>query len=236
MEEIMRWEEEVKNLEQMINRYLYLDEWKFKQELNFIGGERVDIDDKGWEIRKQPINWALKDGDTYLRKWVEVPKEIEGIKIEGSKILLKFVFPSGVTLYLNGKEVYSHQFWADKIATPFIITESAKPMDKFLIVFKTKKGDGLGVFWASISIENVDELIFQLKSVLYQLKFTNLIVNELKNKKLFEIIKECIQILDVKFLENRDWIKIGEVIENVEKKLEIFRPYAKKFKVHLIGH
>ncbi|MGC8976370.1 MAG: alpha-mannosidase [Candidatus Ratteibacteria bacterium] len=231
---LTKWEENIKNLEKKINKYLYLDEWKFKQ--NCEKGEKIEIDDSFWDKKTQPINWLLKDGDAYLRKWIEIPEEIEGIKIKGSKIYLKFVFPSGVTLFLNGKEVYSHKFWADKIATPFLLTEKAKPNEKFLIVFKTEKGDGLGCFWAYLSIKNLDDLVFQLKSVLFQLKFAQIIIEETKNKKFTEIVKKCNEKLDAELIVKKDWEKIKNIIKDIENILEDFKPYAKKFKVHLIGH
>jgi len=182
MADISKLEEIVKDIEEKVNKNLFLDEWKFKQDIE--GGEKVDIDEKGWEEKVQPINWALKDGDAYFRRWFTIPEEIEGIKIEGSKVFLKFLFVSGVTLYINGKEIYSHKFWADKIATPVLLAEKAKPGDKILIVFKTNMGDGLGYFWAKISIKNIDEKIFQLKSLLYQIKFAQILCEEFKIKKL----------------------------------------------------
>ncbi|MCM8784888.1 MAG: hypothetical protein NC899_01370, partial [Candidatus Omnitrophica bacterium] len=234
MDLLLKWTEFLNDLEQKINKYLYLDEWKFRQ--NISDGEKVELDDSVWEIKKQPINWALKDGDAYLRKWIEIPEEIEGIEITGSKIYLKFVFPSGVSFYLNGKNLYSHRFWADKIATPILLTENVKPNEKFLLVFKTAKGDGLGVFWSYLSIKNIDDLIFQLKSVLYQLKFAQIIVKETKEQKLLNILKKSIEKLDPELILKRDWTKIKNFINEIENLLEPFRPYAKKFKVHLIGH
>ncbi|MFN4226924.1 MAG: alpha-mannosidase [Candidatus Ratteibacteria bacterium] len=234
MDPILKWENTLKDLEGKINKYLYLDEWKFKQ--NISDGEKIELDDNDWEVRKQPINWALKDGDAYLRKWIEFPEEIEGIRITGSKIYLKFVFPSGVSFYLNGKNLYSHKFWADKIATPILLTEKVKPNEKFLLVFKTNKGDGLGVFWSYLSIKNIDDLIFQLKSILYQIKFAQIIVKETKNKKLLQILNKSIEKLDADLILKRDWGKISSLIKEIENLLENFRPYAKKYKVHLIGH
>ena len=234
MEKLKKWEESVNNFQNKINNLLYLNEWKFAQGIS--DGEKVEIDDENWEIKKQPISWSLNDGDAYFRRWIEIPEEVEGIKIEGSKINLKFVFPSGVKLFINGKEVFSYKFWADKVATPFILTEKAKPGEKILIVFKTEKGDGLGVFWAFISIKNIDDLLFELKSLLYQIKFAQFLNEELKSKKLKEKLEGCIEILSPEIIEKREWDKFKEVKENIENLLIDFKPYAKKFKVHLIGH
>jgi alpha-mannosidase len=234
MEKLEKWEECVNNFQKKVNNFLVLNEWKFIQGIK--EGEKIEIDDDKWEVKKQPISWSLNDGDAYFRKWIELPEEIEGIKIDGSKIYLRFVFPSGVKLYINGNEVYSHKFWADKVATPFLLKEKAKPKEKILIVFKTEKGDGLGVFWAFISIENIEDLLFELKSLLYQIKFAQFLNEELKNRKLKEKITKCIEILEPEIIEKREWNKFNEMRKNIEKLLLDFKPYAKKFKVHLIGH
>ncbi|MCM8833310.1 MAG: glycosyl hydrolase-related protein, partial [Candidatus Omnitrophica bacterium] len=150
---------------------------------------------------------------------------------------IKFVFPSGVTFYLNGKNVYKHKFWADKVATPFLLTNSVKPNQKFLLVFKTDKGDGLGSFWCYLSIKKIEDLFFQLKSVLYQIKFAQtILIKEIKNKKYSKILQKCIEKLEPELIFNKDWGKITSLIEEIEIILQEFKPYAKKFKVHLIGH
>ena len=139
---------------------MQLTEWKFSQ--NTSNGEKVDIEDTEWEIKKSPLYWSLKDGEAFFRKWIEIPEEIEGIEVKGSRIELSFIFPSGVTLFVNGEKVYSHKFWGDKVATLFLPKEKAIPGEKILIVFKTPSGDGFGTFWAELNIENI---LFQLNSL-----------------------------------------------------------------------
>lgn len=55
------------------------------------------------EIKKQPINWSLNEGDAYLRKWVEILEEIERIDIEGSKIFYILFFHQRLLYTLMGR-------------------------------------------------------------------------------------------------------------------------------------
>lgn len=232
MEKLKLWEEKIKKFDEKIRKKLALEEWKFHQ--NVKNGEKINLNDKNWENRKPPLNWSLKEGVAFFRKWVEIPESIEGIKIEGSKVELTFVFPSGVEMFLNGKKVYSYKFWADKIATPVLLKEKAKPGEKILVVFKTPSGDGFGWFFANLKIDKVEEVLFQLNSILYQLKFAEYISEREKNLK--DVFKKAVELLNIDNIEKRRWNQVKENIKEVEKVLEPFRKYAKKYKVHLIGH
>ena len=105
--------------------------------------------------KKSPLHWSLKDGEAFLENGLKFQKKLKELKWKerkgkerkGSRIELSFVFPSGVTLFVNGKKVYSHKFWGDKGATLFLPKEKAIPGEKILIVFKTPSGDGFGTFW-----------------------------------------------------------------------------------------
>ena len=232
MEKLKLWEEKIKEVDEKVRKVLSLEEWKFKQ--NVKNGESINLDDKKWEVRKAPLNWSLKEGIAYWRKWIEIPESIEKINVEGSKLELTFVFPSGVELFINGKKVYSHKFWADKVATPVLIKEKAKGGEKFLITFKTPQGDGLGYFWANLKIGKIEETIFQLNSILYQLKLAEFITK--KEKKLKESFEKAVDLIKPENIEKKKWDDVRKNIEEVEKTLEVFRKYAKKYKVHLIGH
>jgi len=229
MERINLWEEAVKDVQKKIEEALSL-KWRFKQ--NIEGGERPEIDDSNWEIRTD-TQWSKKDGVAYFRTTFEVPESIEGIKIEGSDIALSFCFPSGVTAFIDGKEVYSYKFWADMIAHPYPLAR-AKQGEKHLIVFKAPAGDGLGFFWGKISVDCVEDLLFELNSITYQIRLAFALSE--KSKKLRRYAEEALKILNPEDVEKRNWDKVLKDIKRAEEILEPFRGYAKKFKVHLIGH
>jgi len=230
MERLTLWEGAVNDVQKRIEEALSL-KWRFIQGIE--GGERPEIDDSNWEI-KTDTQWSKKDGVAYFRTVFEVPENIEGIKIEGSDIDLSFCFPSGVTAFIDGKEVYSYKFWADMTAHPYPLVKKARSGGRYLIVFKVPAGDGLGTFWGKISISYVEALLFELNSIIYQIRLAFALSE--KAKKLRRYVEEALNILSPEDIKERNWDKVLEDIKKAEVILEPFRVYAKKFKVHLIGH
>jgi len=187
MEKITLLEEEFGDIISKIERFTALSSWKFKQ--NIEGGEKVSVDDSGWEERSHPY-WSLRDGPAYLRKWVEIPPEIEGISLDGSTVNLEFLFPSGVELFVDGRKVYNHRFWADRVATPFPLLKDARSGERHLLVFRTPTGDGIGSFWrANLQIDRVEEVLFELRCILQQIKFAINIANWERRNELKKSIK-----------------------------------------------
>ncbi|MCM8760507.1 MAG: hypothetical protein NC832_02170, partial [Candidatus Omnitrophica bacterium] len=235
MGKIDNLEKEVLDLKSKIERYTSLPEWKFKQ--NVENGEKLSVDESDWEERNPGFHWSLKEGQAYFRKWIEVPSEIEGIKIEGSDILLLFLFPSGVEVFVDEKKVYQYKFWADKIAVPLPFINNVKIGEKHLVVFKTPSGDGLG--WSPgprLYIEKIEEILFELKTIIYQIKFALHITKWFKRKNLINTVQNALEVLNIQDLKERKWENFLSQIKEAEKLLEVFRPIVKKFKIHLIGH
>ncbi|HOV21486.1 MAG TPA: glycoside hydrolase family 38 C-terminal domain-containing protein [bacterium] len=232
MEKLQLWEDEVKKLQNNIEAQMSLTHWKFKQGI-VKNGESLELDDTDWED-KTTTTWSLKEGPAYFRTYLTVPKKIEGIDIENSDIDITFCFPSGVEMFIDGKKVYTHKFWADKIGTPIPLIQKAKAGDKMLIVFKTPAGDGLGYFWAKISISKIETTLFEINSILYQLKFALALAGEKKSLKKY--VEKAINIINLDDITQRHWENVLCDIKEAEKILEIFRNDAKKFCIHLIGH
>lgn len=231
MEKIVELENVINDVKKKVEECLVL-KWKFRQGIE--GGERQDIDDSGWEEKNSPCIWSMKNGVAYLRTIFTIPEKIEGVEIENSDIYIEFVSPSGVSMFINGKEVYSYKFWADMVAHPYPLVKKAVPGEKHLIVFKTPAGDGLGTFWGKISVSRIEDILFELNSILHQLKFASDISD--KERKLKPYVEEALNIINQQDIINRNWDKVLQDIKKAETILEPFRKEAKKFTVHLIGH
>ncbi|MDD3726306.1 MAG: glycoside hydrolase family 38 C-terminal domain-containing protein [Candidatus Ratteibacteria bacterium] len=232
MEKVIKLEKSIKELQSKIAEKLDV-KWRFAQGVK--NGESTDIDDSSWEERQgSSISWVMKDGIAYLRTLFTVPDSIEGIGVKGSDIDISFIFPSGVTMFIDGKEVYSYKFWADMRAHPYPLVKNAVPGEKHLIIFKTTEGDGLGTFWGNIRISNIEDILFELNSITYQLKFAFAISRRVKH--LDRYAEEALDILEPDDITHRRWEKILAAIKKAEDVLSPFRKEAKKFTVHLIGH
>lgn len=232
MDKLKLWEDATNSLQKKINEQMNLTNWKFAQ--NVENGELLETDDSRWEEKEYP-NWSKKDGPACFRKMFVIPGEIEGIPTENSNIDLTFLFPSGVELFIDGKRVYEHRYWADKIATPFPFIRQAKKGEKHLIVFKTPAGDGLGSFWVKLNIDRVEDILFELNSILYQVRFAFKLAED-KGNVFREYAARALTLLDPDAIEKRDWNRLLADIKRGEKELEPFRKYARRFRVHLVGH
>ena len=222
MKKLQLWKEQVKNLQKRIDEQLSLDNWKFIQGIE--NGELPETDASKWDEKKNPVNWSMKSGTVYFRNLFTLPPDIEGIPTENSNINLTFLFPSGVELFIDGEKVYAHKYWADKIATPFPLMQKAKRGEKHLIVFKTPQGDGYGTFWAKLSIDSAEDLLFELNSIFYQLKFVCKLAEQ--NNHLKKYAQKALKVLNPRDIENRNWNKVLGDIKKAEEILEVFIRYA----------
>ncbi len=235
MNRLSLWEEAIKDLQNKIDEQLSFTKWKFGQGID--KGELPETNDASWSEKHVPVKWSRKDGTAYIRKLFSLPGNIEGIKTDNSNVELDFLLPSALELYIDGTKVYSHKYWADNRATPFPLMQKVKNGAKKLIVFKTPKGDGLGEFTVRLSIDTVEDIMFELNSVLYQIRFAGILsetVNEAKHFK--KHVEEALKKLHPEDVEARNWDKVLRDIKEAEEIIEVFRKHAKRLKVHLVGH
>jgi alpha-mannosidase len=234
MDKLRLWEESINSLKERVEKQLYLSEWRFAQGVE--KGELPETDDSKWKERTMPVQWSTKNGPAYFRILFTLPCEIEGISTENGNVDLVFLFPSGVDLFIDGEKVYGHKYWADKIAHPFRLMENAGRGEKRLIVFKTPQGDGLGFFNAYLKIDRIENILFEMDSILYQIKFAYRLSEGGQGRNLRKFADKALSLLRPEEVEKKDWGKVLSDIRDAEKILEVFRKDAKKFRVHLIGH
>ena len=232
MDKLKVWEAQVKEIQEKVNKHLLLTEWKFVQGIE--NGELPETDDSGWAEKKVPLTWSMKSGTAYFRKKIILPSEIEGIPTEGSNVNLTFHFHSGVELFIDGERAYSHRYWAERTATPLLLMKKACRGERRLIVFKAPGGDGLGTFWAGIEIDRVEDILFELNAILYQVRFAFRLAG--KNRRLKRAAENAVAVLQPEKIAQRRWKDALNDIREAEKQLEVFRQEARKFCVHLIGH
>lgn len=210
---------------------LYLDNCEFQ----LCKDENQEPDEANWKTVVYPV-WATSDGTAYIRYKLEIPKSIEGIDIEGCDIDLCFVFPSGMTLFIDNKEIYSQKFWVDMRPQPLKIFKNVKPGSVHTILFKVPKGDGHGGIHAFFNIEKIQDTLFELKSINYQFELALAIAEKMKSENLQKTIELAMAQINISDLKERNWEKVLSQIKKAEEILEPFRRYAKKINIHLIGH
>lgn len=231
MEKLVKIEEAVKELQDKIAEKLAV-KWEFAQGIE--NGESPDIDDSGWEEKPFNSRWSPKDGTAYFRTYFTLPDTIEGINLKGSEVSIIFLVVVGTKLFIDGREVYSQRYWSDTRAYPITFIKNGVPGEKHLLVFKTSGGDGFGFFGGKIAINYIEDILFELNSILYQLKFAMELSKKSKNLKKY--LDKALDTINFQDIGSRNWDNVLTDIKRAEEILEPFRKEAKKYTVHLIGH
>lgn len=95
-------------------------------------GASVGLDDSGWQTIQLP--YKASADPIWLRKWIEIPKTIDGYDPTGAKIWLREPTHGNVAVYLDGKRIARGEDME-----PLILFNSAKPGDKALLAIELDK-------------------------------------------------------------------------------------------------
>jgi alpha-mannosidase len=95
-------------------------------------GASVDLDDSAWQTIQLP--YAASAEPVWLRKWIEVPRTLDGYDPTGAKIWLRQPTRGGVTVYVGGKRIARGEDMES-----LILFNSAKPGDRVLLAIEMDK-------------------------------------------------------------------------------------------------
>jgi len=94
----------------------------------------VDLDDSSWQKATPPFR--VPADVVWIRKWIEVPKSVEGYDLTGARIELQGITRGSQTIYFNGRRVANGEDME-----PIVVFDSAKPGDKLLLALRLGKTD-----------------------------------------------------------------------------------------------
>ena len=98
-------------------------------------GGAVDLDDSSWQTVQLPF--AASNDPIWLRKWIEIPKAIDGYDPTGTSITMFLPSRGGLTVYANGQPIARGEDME-----PMVLFPSAKPGDKLLLAVHMGKTAG----------------------------------------------------------------------------------------------
>jgi alpha-mannosidase len=108
------------------------DEWKFHL-ADIDHGEAIDLDDSSWSTIRP--NGTSPYEALWYRRWIEVPKNLNGYDLTGARIWFSFQIdangPVVQIIYFNGRRVAM----GDDLE-PIVLFDNAKPGDKVLVAVK----------------------------------------------------------------------------------------------------
>jgi alpha-mannosidase len=116
----------------MLLTHLPAEEWRYH-----VGdvphAESVSLDDSSWQIVKG--NSQAPTDAVWYRRWIEVPRNLNGYDLTGSKIWFQFQInangPMPEIIYFNGRRVA-----LGEDLEPIVLFDPAKPGDKILVAIK----------------------------------------------------------------------------------------------------
>lgn len=95
-------------------------------------GASVNLDDSSWQAIQMPFTASADP--IWLRKWVEVPKTIDGYDPTGASIWIQETNRAGLAVFCNGQRIARGEDME-----PFVLFRSAKPGDKLLLAIRLDK-------------------------------------------------------------------------------------------------
>ncbi len=108
-------------------------EWRYHSDVPH--PEDPGVNDSDWQQMKEGDSW--KDGARVLRRWIEIPKAINGFDIRGSRVELLLRFESRdammVTVFSNRSQVARTD---EDMQQPIPLSASAVPGEKFLVAVR----------------------------------------------------------------------------------------------------
>ena len=233
-EKLEKWLTQAEEIITSLEKAQQLGGWKFIQ-AELERAEEIGFDDSSWEETKGNPDWSPAAGTFWQRKELIFPPYIEGISLKGSKVDSITVATSGIEIFLDGKSLTKYDYWADMRSHNLTIIERIEPSREYLLALRFPKGDGLGGCEIKLRIQALDEMAFELSTVMQEINFVQKVLLE-KEENLEEDFLRVLEALNVEALKKRDWPKILSSLEKAEKALTLFQSRAKEYKVYLVGH
>jgi len=220
--------------------------WKYTTNLSLKAGElsSLNYDDSKWQTSL--LDEHLTHDSCWFRKVIEVPEFIAGVSVKGKIKFLTSIDDYGY-MWVNGEPKGKFPWDGE-----FLLTDDAKPGQKFVIVIKAiNTGGPLRIIRAKIDFNqpsNIQNLIKNLslsfsvgeKLLSFDTYQTNSRVkvdpgidksklNKDDKQKLQKQLQELASKIDITSLQNGDTVKFIQSVNDVKKEMKLISNFAKQF-------
>lgn len=202
------------------------------------GAEKPEFDDSGWQIANPEFQWGGNDDKVgWIRATIVIPEKMGVIPATGSTMTLCLGIDDAGECYVNG--VLKQKFEWDRCKV--VLTENAKPGDKYVIAVKAINTGGPGrMLNARLESSAVDGLADSARQILSDLTYCEQLINNEPNVQKRELgraaFASAIAALDMNAVVRRDKQAFETSFPTVRQKLEPIRAFIKDYTVHLVGH
>ncbi len=229
------------------------DNWKYSTNMSYAAEElsKSDFDDSAWETLG--INESIFPKSCWLRKEIEIPEYVGGIKVT-PKINFQISVDDYGFLYINGVDKGRFNWDGE-----FLLTDNARAGDKFVLVVKAiNTGGPLRLMSARLNFgeenpfkQSISDFILSVRTGLKLLSFDTYQTNnrvkvdpgidksnddkEMK-KELAEELINAVAELNVDALRKGDVETFKRSLEKVRKQLKPVAEFARKFTLHFTAN
>jgi len=212
-----------------------LPEWRFHSDIAH--PEAVTVDDSTWETMKVGDKWA--SGPRVLRRWIEIPKQINGYELQGSRVKFVLNISSNdaeiLTIFSNGSILARTD---EDMQQPMVLTENAQPGQKFLIAVRVDANN------VETTLRQAD-LVYEPPSnrpnparlrveILSAIPIINAYEDGRAERQ--QQLDTAVNAIDVAALDRGDQSAFDASLQQAQTKLELLNPWLKQFTVHAVGN
>ena len=195
------------------------------------------LDDSGWKAMKAGDKW---NDNRVLRRWIELPANIHGYAVEGSRALFDLRLASNMPITLS---VYSNNSLVfrgtDELQQPILLTERAQPGQKFLIAVRAQaeQDSEISISRATVTITPPgtrpdpsllhDEIIAAIP-----------VISAYEDGKAERQrqLNDATKAIDFVALDNGDQTAFDSSLRKAQARLDPLSPFLKQFTIRAVGN
>ncbi len=211
-----------------------LDAWRAHPTGEF-RGERPELDDSSWEIKQKDQDW--EPGSYWFRQWFEVPTARGSYNFTGARLELEIFFDwndtVSKTVFLNGEQrAQGEEFEA------IVLSENARPGEKFLIAVKAQAAAGrLRFNEGRVQLVGVEGRP-DVRSFLEECRTAELLnpTGGASQKERAQLLEAARQAIDWGALARSDQSAFDNSIHEARAQLEPLRDWLKSYSIDAVGN
>lgn len=210
-------------------------EWHFHADVPH--PEDPALNDGGWQTMKVGEAWTT--GARVLRRWVEIPSNIEGYDIRGARVKLDLSLqsngPMTLTVFSNGSIVYHGD---QEMQQPITLTESARPGEKYLIAVRadattapTRLAHGELLIEPPASRPDPSLLGLEIASAQPLIAAYSATKAEHEQE-----LDAAVKAIDFSPLQSGDQAGFDASLRQAQERMEALRPWLRNFTIRAVGN
>ena len=202
------------------------------------------LDDSNWQVinanssreDNAPNHWK---GARVLRRWVEIPRDINGYAVQGSRVKLNLVFGSDaavlITIFSNGSILFRGD---ENLQQPIVLTDNARPGEKYLLAARVDASNvDTALFQSDLEIEprsDRPDPSFIREEVLSAIPLISAYSDGKAERE--QELQAAVRAISFSPLDHDDQSGFDASLLNAQQKLQVLKPWMQQFTIRAVGN